>query len=57
MPVQGGYLDGEYDEVTADLNRDTVVNKEDKALKIPRLAPKSYGASAAAGPSPCYRAG
>jgi iron complex outermembrane recepter protein len=45
MPVQGGYLDGEYDEVTADLNRDTVVNKEDKALKIPRLAPKSYGAS------------
>lgn len=41
----GGYLDGEYDKVTTDLNRDNVVDARDKALEIPRLAPKTWGAA------------
>ncbi len=45
VSIQGGYLDGEYDRVTADLNRDEMVNDADKELDIPRLAPKSYGAA------------
>ena len=52
LPVEGlslsgnfGYLDGEYDEVTEDLNRDEMVNEADQRLEIPRLAPKSWGAA------------
>ncbi|OUS10594.1 hypothetical protein A9Q90_01015 [Gammaproteobacteria bacterium 54_18_T64] len=33
-----GYLDGEYNEVTADLSKDGLVNGDDKALELPRLA-------------------
>lgn len=39
-----GYVDGQYDEVRFDLNGDGVVTGADKALKLPRLAPWSYGA-------------
>jgi len=43
--VNGGYVDGQYDEVRFDLNGDGVVDDLDKSLDIPRLAPWSYGAS------------
>ncbi len=39
-----GYVDGSYDNVRFDLNGDGVVDSADKDLKIPRLAPWSYGA-------------
>jgi iron complex outermembrane recepter protein len=39
-----GYVDGSYDEVLFDISGDNVVNAEDEALEIPRLAPWSYGA-------------
>ncbi|MGB5352034.1 MAG: TonB-dependent receptor, partial [Woeseia sp.] len=39
-----GYVDGQYDEVLLDLSGDGVVDGTDKALKLPRLAPWSYGA-------------
>jgi iron complex outermembrane recepter protein len=52
LPIEGlsasgqfGYLDGAYDEVTEDLNRDEMVNEADRRLDIPRLAPKSWGAA------------
>ncbi|MGH7900097.1 MAG: TonB-dependent receptor [Candidatus Binatia bacterium] len=45
LSLQGGYLDGEYDRVTTDLNRDGMVNDGDKELEIPRLAPKTWGAA------------
>jgi len=38
-----GYVDGDYDEVLFDISGDGVVDNVDKALKIPRLAPWSYG--------------
>jgi len=38
-----GYVDGEYNEVRFDLNGDGVVDSADAELKIPRLAPWSYG--------------
>lgn len=38
-----GYVDGKYTEVRFDLNGDTVIDDEDLALDIPRLAPWSYG--------------
>lgn len=38
-----GYVDGEYNEVTFDISGDGVVDENDKNLKIPRLAPVSYG--------------
>ena len=37
-----GYLDGQFDKVSSDLNRDGVINSEDKALDLPRLAPWSW---------------
>jgi iron complex outermembrane recepter protein len=43
VQVQAGYTEGEYDRVTADLNGDGLVNAADAALKIPRLAPWTYG--------------
>lgn len=43
--AQAGYLDGEYERVTADLNGDLLVNEADRTLQIPRLAPWTYGAS------------
>lgn len=39
-----GVTDGEYDEVTADLNDDGVIDDGDLALDIPRLAPFTYAA-------------
>lgn len=39
-----GYVDGSYDDVLADLNGDNVIDAADRNLKIPRLAPWSYGA-------------
>ena len=39
-----GYVDGSYDEVLVDLNGDGVIDAADRNLKIPRLAPWSYGA-------------
>jgi iron complex outermembrane receptor protein len=38
-----GYVDGSYDDVFFDISGDDEVNEQDKALKIPRLAPWSYG--------------
>lgn len=38
-----GYVDGEYSEILFDLNGDDVIDAADLALKIPRLAPWSYG--------------
>lgn len=43
VQVQAGYTDGEYDEVTADLNGDGAVTAADANLEIPRLAPWTYG--------------
>lgn len=42
-----GYVHGGYDQITEDLNGDLVINSADYALEIPRLAPWSYGVSAA----------
>jgi len=43
---QVGYTHGKYTNITVDLNGDGVVGDEaDHRLKIPRLAPWSYGAS------------
>ena len=38
-----GYVDGGYDEVLFDISGDGVVDSADADLKIPRLAPWSYG--------------
>lgn len=38
-----GYVDGGYDEVLFDISGDGVVDSADTELKIPRLAPWSYG--------------
>ena len=37
-----GYIDGGFDEVRADLNKDGVIDSADKALDLPRLAPWSW---------------
>ncbi len=39
-----GYVDGQYDEVLFDISSDGVVDRDDLALALPRLAPWSYGA-------------
>jgi iron complex outermembrane receptor protein len=39
-----GYVDGKYTAVRFDLNGDGVIDEQDRALDIPRLAPWSYGA-------------
>ncbi len=41
-----GYVDGEYNDVRFDISGDGVVDDNDKQLKIPRLAPWSYGGEA-----------
>lgn len=38
-----GYVDGRYDSVIYDISGDGVIDDNDLALKIPRLAPWSYG--------------
>lgn len=43
ISAQAGYVHGEYDRITEDLNGDLVINDADYALEIPRLAPWSYG--------------
>ncbi len=40
-----GYVEGEYDTITEDLNGDIVIDAADYALEIPRLAPWTYGVS------------
>lgn len=46
VDAQAGYLHGGYDRISADLNGDLIVDAVDRHLKIPRLAPFSYGAGA-----------
>lgn len=43
VSAQVGYVQGEYDRVTEDLNGDLVVNAADREQRIPRLAPWTYG--------------
>jgi len=43
LSAHAGYVEGEYDRITEDLNGDLVINAADYALEIPRLAPWSYG--------------
>ncbi|MEZ6022543.1 MAG: TonB-dependent receptor [Hyphomonadaceae bacterium] len=45
VSAYAGYVHGEYDTITEDLNGDLVIDAADYALDIPRLAPWSYGAS------------
>lgn len=45
VAAHAGYVEGEYDRITEDLNGDIVINAADYALEIPRLAPWSYGVS------------
>ncbi|MES2336898.1 MAG: TonB-dependent receptor [Pseudomonadota bacterium] len=40
---QVGYTHGKYDTIFLDLNNDRVIDAKDFALKLPRLAPWSYG--------------
>lgn len=43
VSAHAGYVHGEYDRITEDLNGDLVINDADYALEIPRLAPWTYG--------------
>lgn len=43
LSLQAGYVHGGYSRVSADLNGDLVVDAADARLRIPRLAPLSYG--------------
>ncbi|MEQ1616990.1 MAG: TonB-dependent receptor [Terricaulis sp.] len=43
IAAYAGYLDGAYERVTEDLSGDLVINAADRALRIPRLAPWTYG--------------
>jgi iron complex outermembrane receptor protein len=43
VSAHAGYVHGEYDRITEDLNGDLVIDAADYALEIPRLAPWSYG--------------
>ncbi|GAM98112.1 outer membrane receptor proteins, mostly Fe transport [alpha proteobacterium U9-1i] len=43
--AQVGYVDASYDSINADLSGDGLVNGTDLALKIPRVAPWTYGFS------------
>lgn len=45
LAAHAGYTHGDYDAVREDLNGDLIVNGVDLALKIPRIAPWTYGAS------------
>ncbi|MBD2859039.1 TonB-dependent receptor [Spongiibacter sp. KMU-158] len=47
LALNAGYLDGQYDKVLYDLNRDPngLIDENDKKLDIPRLAQWTYGAS------------
>ncbi|MGY8774591.1 TonB-dependent receptor [Spongiibacter tropicus] len=45
LSMNAGYLDGDYDTVREDLNRDGVINGQDKSLALPRLAQWTYGTS------------
>lgn len=43
MAAFAGYTYGRYQRVTEDLNGDLVIDAADRGLRIPRLAPWSYG--------------
>ena len=43
LTAHAGYVEGQYDVITEDLNGDIVIDAADYALEIPRLAPWSYG--------------
>jgi iron complex outermembrane recepter protein len=45
LSLNAGYLDGSYDKVSIDLNRDGTVDSKDKNLDMPRLADWTYGTS------------
>ncbi|MDZ4691486.1 TonB-dependent receptor [Terricaulis sp.] len=45
VAAHAGYVEGEYDSITEDLNGDIVISAADYALEIPRLAPWTYGVS------------
>lgn len=45
LSLNAGYLDGEYDKMTVDLNQDGAIDQKDKKLDIPRLARWTYGTS------------
>ena len=45
LSMNAGYLDGDYDKVKEDLNRDGSINSADKSLMLPRLAQWTYGTS------------
>lgn len=45
LAAHAGYVEGEYDSITEDLNGDLLITAADYALEIPRLAPWTYGAS------------
>jgi len=44
LRATAGYVDGEYDRVLFDISGDGVIDEQDLALDLPRLAPWSYGA-------------
>jgi len=44
--ASAGYVDGTYNDVIFDISGDGLVDENDKALKIPRLAPWSFGGEA-----------
>lgn len=43
LTANAGYLDGDYDDVREDLNRDGNVDSADENLALPRLAQWTYG--------------
>jgi len=43
LGAQLGYTDGKYTKLIYDLNGDNVINDADFSLKVPRLAPWTYG--------------
>lgn len=46
LSMQAGFVHGEFESVTFDLNGDGRVDAADSAVKLPRLAPWTYGGSA-----------
>ena len=47
LSAQAGYTEGKYTDVFYDLNNDGVIDAKDYGLKLPRLAPWSYGGTVA----------
>ncbi len=47
LSVYAGYTHGQYDSIAMDLNGDRKIDAKDYALQVPRLAPWTWGGSAA----------